>query len=250
MWGLCAGVWNRSAWDASPLRFLLRDKSQQTSLHPIKSVLDASFRQISHFPLHPSSLTGLPFHTTEVRIPLSLPLSPSCSFSLWWGKNREKLSSSSARGVSSCGALKNSDVVSPTSPCCKQGLISAFITGTNTGQAAQAHRSVTSSCFAQCIFTRVSSVSLCCSTVQYLSGPRGEDQLEGDWRINAILKQNATCQLFTPSLPYGGWMSWFSWRTVNLSPWPTRAGRKENHTSALLLHRSAHAQLLIRHQTE
>lgn len=83
----------------------------------------------------------------------SLPLSPSCSLSLWWGKNGEKLSSSSAPGVFSCGVLKNSDVMSPTSPCCKQGLISAFITATNTGQAVQAHWSVTSSCFAQYICT-------------------------------------------------------------------------------------------------
>lgn len=82
-----------------------------------------------------------------------------------------------------------------------------------------------------CFYVRVCPVSLCCSAVQYLSHPCGEDQLEGDWRINAILKQNTTCQLFTPSLPFGGWMSWFSWRTVNLSPWPTRAGRKENHAA-------------------
>lgn len=52
--------------------------------------------------------------------------------------------------------------------------------------------------------------ALCCSAVQYLTSACGEHQLEGDLRIKAILKQNTTCQIFTPSLPCGNWTGLFS----------------------------------------
>lgn len=74
-----------------------------------------------------------PFHTTEVR--------DSVCVCVWssvqggekrsWSVYGEKLSTFSARGVVRSVVLKNSDSMSPTSPCCKQGLISAFIHGTS-----------------------------------------------------------------------------------------------------------------------
>lgn len=126
----------------------------------------------------------------------------------------EKLSTLSARGVVRFVVLKNSDSMSPTSPCCKQGLISAFIHGTSVwGVCTHVHWCVTSLVFSlsvsMCILlacVRALFPAVFCSTVQYLSSVCGEVWLEDDWRINAILKQNTTCQIFTPSLPLvTGW---------------------------------------------
>lgn len=64
----------------------------------------------------------------------------------------EKLSSSSARGVVSSVVLKHSDIMSPTSPCCKQGLISAFIATTNTKDQACKPTEVLQVCVLPSIF--------------------------------------------------------------------------------------------------
>lgn len=106
---------------------------------------------------------------------------------------------------SRCSQSWGSDVMSPTSPCCQRGLRSAFITNRpcKHPEVLQARDVPTRVCV-----LRLPALPRC-SAVQYLSGPCG-DQLEGDWRINATLKQNTTCQLFTPSLPHGGRMSRFS----------------------------------------
>lgn len=144
-----------------------------------------------------------------------------------WSVHGEKLSTSSTRGVVRSVVLKDSDSMSPTSPCCKQGLISAFIHGTSIEGCvcACAQWSVTSSQYI--FYLCVLHVCVCalfpapyCSTVQYLSYLCGEDQLEGDLRINAILKQNTTCQIFTPSLPHGDWIGWFSWQPWIYRPEP------------------------------
>lgn len=214
------------------------------SLPPIKSVLGASFWQLSHFTLHPSSLTGRPFHTTEVRISLSL--------SLWWGETGRSCLPPQLVVFSVVGAKELWRYV-PYLTLLQTGPDISFHHRYKhrTGRASTLRSYKFVLCPVQ--FLRACVSSLCCSAVQYLSRPCGEDQLEGDWRINAILKQNTTCQLFTPSLPHGGWMSWFSWRTVNLSPWPTGAGRRETHTAgdaACFSCTVQHRQLLIRHQTE
>lgn len=180
----------------------------------------------------PTSLPSPPFHTTEVRDSVCVHVSEcKCVWSSVqggekksWSVYGEKLSSFSAGAVVRSVVLKNSDSMSPTSPCCKQGLISAFIRGTSVwGACARAHSSVTSLFFSLCFY--VCEVCVCvpffpapyCLTVQYLSSVCGEDRLEDDLRINAILKQNTTCQIFTPSLPSGDQMWWFSWREVNIS---------------------------------
>lgn len=96
---------------------------------------------------------------------------------------------------------------------------------------ARAHWSVTSLCLSQYIFMCVSctcvyvpSYLLCIAQHQYLSSLCEEDRLEGDLRINAILKQNTTCQNFQPSLPHGDWTGWFSRWQANLSPWTKKTG--------------------------
>lgn len=146
--------------------------------------------------MHPSdsSLPARPFHTTEVRISLPLPLCGE-------GNMGRSCLPPQLPVFPSWG----SDVMSPTSPCCQRGLRSAFITNRpcKHPEVLQARDVPTRVCV-----LRLPALPRC-SAVQYLSGPCG-DQLEGDWRINATLKQNTTCQLFTPSLPHGGRMSRFS----------------------------------------
>lgn len=156
-----------------------------------------------------------------------------------WSVYGEKLSTFSARGVVRSVVLKNSDRMSPTSPCCKQGLISAFIHSTSVLGVCvcvcplKCSKFVLfSTCFCVCVLHACTCALFhapCCSAVQYLSSVCREDRLEDDLRINAILKQNATCLIFTPSLPPGERMGWFSWRRVNLST----LNQKQDRTAAV-----------------
>lgn len=118
----------------------------------------------------PTSLPSPPFHTTEVRDSVCVHVSEcKCVWSSVqggekksWSVYGEKLSSFSAGAVVRSVVLKNSDSMSPTSPCCKQGLISAFIRGTSVwGACARAHSSVTSLFFSLCFYVCEVCVCVC-----------------------------------------------------------------------------------------
>lgn len=75
-----------------------------------------------------------------------------------------------------------------------------------------------------CTCVYMPSYWLCIAQHQYLSSLCEEGRLEGDLRINAILKQNTTCQNFQPSLPNGDWIAWFSRWQANLSTSTKKTG--------------------------
>lgn len=65
------------------------------------------------------------------------------------------------------------------------------------------------SCVCVCVYCTCVYVASPLHCIAQLFNIYLTNQVEGDLRINAILKQNATCQIFTPSSPHGGWMGWF-----------------------------------------
>lgn len=218
---------NRLNWDVRPLcSACVMKASIWTSILSSMCCMHSSDSSLALL-CTPASLPSRPFHTTEVRDSACM-----CVFvCVWvvckeesWSVYGEKLSTFWASGVVRFVVLKNSDSMSPTSPCCKRGLISAFMHGTSVWGCVcvfvcNVRMCV---CLLKCNKFIPLSVCFCVRGLQYMCvcGALSTAQLfniyllyventdlEDDLRINAILKQNTTCQIFltifSPSWPDG-----------------------------------------------